>query len=246
MNRYITITVGFLLSMRVFCVETPEKTLRESYLMSKAPHVTIAVDMTIQARNGIKSRSLKVYIKHEEGIKKLLMHIVAPAFLQKMKFLVHQYEAGVENKWLRTSRGVRRLSAAQRSDRLFDSDFSVEDFSEIEVSDYALNRLEPQNIDGHGCEVIEMIPHRAGGEYQKKVVKIDNRSGIIRQVEFFDSEGELSKLYTLHETQTHGPHIVPLSCSMETVSRGTRTILSFKQIDINSHISDSVFNKGNL
>lgn len=246
MNRVIRLSLLLILTTPVFCEETPEAILRESYLMSKVPHVIMKINMTIHTRSGIKNRTLKVYVKHQGESLKLLMHVVSPAFLQKMKFLIHHFEDGVENKWLRTSRGVRQLSESQRADRLFDSDFTVEDLSEVEVSEFALKRLESQILNGHECDVVEMTPRRESGEYQKKIVKVDRLSGIIREVEIFGTGEELIKRYTLDETLMKNASIFPLSCSMQNLSRGTKTILHFVQIDVATDLAESVFNKGNL
>lgn len=220
--------------------------LKQSYFISDVRHISMQITMTIHARNGIKNRTLNVSMVREQDVVKIFMHIIQPAFLHNMKFLTHHYSDGREDTWLKTSRGVRQLSDAHSTEKIFDSDFTVEDFSEIDLSDYSLEHFFTQEVDDYPCHFIQMTPLLASGDYLRKVVKVDVASHILRGIDFLSTQDENVRTYTLDETQTIRGHLFPLQCTMETLNRSTKTVLRFQRIDIQSKIPARIFNRGNL
>ena len=93
-----------------------------------------------------KDRGLEIYIQYANENSKTLIQIVRPAFLRKMKFLRQRTADGREDRWLKTSQGVRRLSEANNAEPLFDSDFTVEDLSAFVAGDFTLSFWKDETV----------------------------------------------------------------------------------------------------
>jgi len=186
-----------------------------------------------------------VYIKRTQKTTKTYLHIVSPAFLNKMKFLIHRNENGDETKWIKTSRGVRRLSAANSSERIFGSDFTVEDFSAMKTSEFSLRMLQPVTVDGEECYAVEAVPLNKNS-YSKKIIMVGTKTMLLREVDFFNRDGRKIKQFTLLSTQNIQGKKYPLLCKMENFAKNTFTTLDLKHVDVTHVLPDRIFNKGNL
>ena len=202
--------------------------------------------MTIDTAQGRKTRTVEAYIERDERVSKILLHIVAPGFLNQMKFLTHIYADGREYTWMRTSRGTTRLSGADRNMRVFDSDFTVEDFSDLTLQGFSLRRLPERTLDGVSCQVVEAVPEDPGRGYQVKVVYLDAEDSFIRGLDYLDDEGEPIRSYRVLTTQTVGGRSAPLRCRMSTPAEGSETILEFTETLVPDSIPARIFNKASL
>ena len=246
MKMWLILFTAFSLTAGSLYAVDPEKVVSQMFILGNDPYMKIRAQMVIHLKNGIKERTLDVYVKREGGSSGVLMHIIAPGFLNNMKFLAHRNEKGVESKWLKTSKGVRRLSSANNSEQVFDSDFTVEDLSEVRKSDFTLAYVETRLFEDEEVYVIEAIPLYRGSLYSRKVLKIGVHSRILREVDFFNDRQELFKQYRLLSTQLIEKRVYPHTCVMENIENGTKTTLDLENIVTGEKLPDKLFNKGNL
>jgi hypothetical protein len=226
--------------------QSAEEILGQTTLFGEAANLEIGIDMTIVKPQGAKARGLEAFIKRDAEGSRILLHIVSPAFLNQMKFLSHRDARGNESRWLKTSSGIRKLSESNRGDYLFDSDFTVEDLTEIQTEDFDLALLGEKTIGTHPCHLIEATPRFAGSTYGKKHIYVDRNSHILCAVDFFDRTGEVIKRYRLLEVQTVEGGLYPFSCIMESLTEGTRTRLEFPRIQIQETLPDKIFSRVSL
>ena len=243
--KRLVVILLILCAVSVALSESPESIIDSAYILGNDRNIHIRMDMIISAGNGTKERKVEVYIKRTQKTTKTYLHIVSPAFLNKMKFLVHRNENGDETKWIKTSRGVRRLSLANSSERVFGSDFTVEDFSAMQTEEFTLRMLQPITINGEECYAIEAVPLKRNS-YSRKIIMVGMRTRLLREVDFFDEEGRKVKQYTLLSTQNIHGKKYPLLCKMENFEENTSTTLNLKQVDVTRTLEDRIFNKGNL
>ena len=239
----------FLFLFFIPCItfgEDPESIINKTYMLGKDPNIHMIIEMKISAKNGVKERVLDIYMKRTETTSKTLIHVISPGFLNKMKFLLHKDENGTDSKWMKTSKGVRRLSDANNSERVFDSDFTVEDFSGHAATDFKLTLLDTVFIGGKECFAIEAVPSYKFSDYSKKILKIDVDTMILREVDFFDNRGKKIKQYELIETQIINNNIYPLLCRMDNLKTDTNTTLHLQQVVVSGTLPNKIFNKGNL
>ena len=223
---------------------SPEELLASGNILGGSGSVVMKVSMSIETSRGSKERGLEVYIRREGDGSKVLAQIVAPAFLSSLKFLYHRDPGGKESKWLKTSRGVRLLSEAQRSERLFDSDFTAEDLSDVNPAKFRLRSMSAQSNGALVC--IEAIPVEGRSFYDRKVLCFDSGTRILRRIDYFDGEGGLIKQYTLDETQLVDGELYPARSTMRDLRSGGQTELRVEGVEAGDSIPDRLFSRANL
>lgn len=224
---------------------SPESILRSAALFSAFDSMELSVNLDITERRGSKERDLAVYVEKLNGDYRALIQVTSPAFLNKMKFLT--LGAGESREqWMSTSRGVRRLAASNRNERLFDSDFTVEDLSNYDPADYQLALQGSRTIDGVDCHVLEARPISGESDYARKVLFVSKSSGLLHRAEFYNEAGTMIRLFTLLEQMSLSGSPFPKVGKMETFADGTYTILTVNDAQAGLDIPDRLFNRGNL
>lgn len=217
--------------------------LDNTHLLGNAPHIILTATMEIKSPRGDKSRCIDIYISQDEEVSKILAQVTAPPFLRNLKFLTHQFEDGSDDKWLKTSRGVRRLAEGNAGEALFDSDFTVEDLSRIDESRFDLEIIDAGKTPGFRS--VKATPTYRNPDYSYKIFFIEEDTGMLTGVDFFD-DNELIRQYTLVERQTIDGELYPLICKMENLAEGTSTILEIEEVSIEGSIPSRLFNRGSL
>ena len=239
---------GFLLglgSWNLFGL-SPEQIFDDAYLLGGNQNVILRVVLHIQTPRGAKERELELFLHRSENESKVLAQVVSPSFLRSMKFLQIALADGNEITYLKTSRGVRRLSEANREERLFDSDFTVSDLSYTSSTDYQLQAGGQDVVGDRLCHLLRGVPVAVMGSVDRNIFYVDASDGILRRVDYLDSQDQMVKQYLLLETQSVNGHIYPRVCVMEDFAQTTRTRLTVAEIDVVDSIPARIFSRGNL
>ncbi len=237
------IVTTFLLSA-TFVTAEPIDLLRQAALFGRFETLQARIEMEIHDR-GVKRRTIELSVEQDEDGHKALAHVVAPAFLSRMKYLT----VGTGNRtdqWIATSRGVRRLAGSAREERLFDSDFVVDDFTPPREDEYEVRELPDRELDGEPCRVLEVIPRGISTGYARRVVYVSEADRILVRAEYYSASDELVRLFELHERTTVDGAPFPRRATMQTVSSGTSTEIVLGEITTDEPIPARVFNRGNL
>lgn len=214
-------------------------------LFGSARAVSMRVEMELRLKNGRKDRSLDVFLRQVDRRTQVLIQVAAPAFLTSMKFLSMRDEGGLETTWMKTSQGVRRLTDSSGGERVFDSDFTAEDFLSVSARRFALAVLPDSTLGSTACRVVEARP-RTAGSYARKLLYIGAADQSLRGIDFLDEGGTLIRRYRLTATQIIDGGTYPQSAVMENLRDGTATALSISRVDLKTDLPDRLFNKGSL
>lgn len=227
--------------------QTPKEVLGGVNVIGNAANSIIEIDMNINTGRGSKNRTLEIYYTEEpDGTVKSLAQVISPAFLRNLKFLSYMYPDGRADQWVKTSRGVKRLSSGSGAGQeLFDSDFTTEDLSDVSPSDYDLEFLPAETILDREVFAVQAKPKGRGGEYSEKIYYVGKASGLLLGIDYLKGN-DLVKRYRVNETQTIGGDLFPLECTMENLGRDTSTVLVFESIETPNSIPGTVYNKGRL
>lgn len=212
------------------------------HLLGMVDSLHLDFNMTIKSNQGVKEREMVLMMDRSGGEEKLLVSIVSPQYLSNMKYLSVKKNSR-ENLWLKTSRGVRRLSTGNFGDSLFGSDFSVEDLSLIDISRYEWF-YEPD--DKNGQTRIKAVPVDDSFFYSYKIFSIDTEKQIVSHISFFNEEDSIIKEYKLLEHMLVGEEDFPRRMVMKTMEHNTETVITVQKVNLNPLLSAGVFNKGNL
>lgn len=223
--------------------ETATEALESARLWGETERATMEVTLEIDTGRGEKSRTLEVYVDNQNDESKLFAQVTVPPFLSRMKYLYLRAPNGSETKWVSTSRGVRQLSNAQRTEKLFDSDFTTEDLSQLVVEQFVVTYLD--GSDGDGDEIVVRAEPKDGST-ATRLITIDRETRIITQVEYLDDAGKTERVYRVEETETIDGILTVSLCSMTDTDAGTKTLLSVESFDPSSSIPPRVFSRASL
>ncbi len=238
-RKVFLISLCLCISLLYASAGDAESVLRESSLLGNLNHVQYSVEMVIEQVKGEKSRSLEIYRSEDDGEEKFLVQIVQPAFLKNMKLLSIRSDEN-HARWLKTSRGVKRLSSSSRDDQpLFDSDFSTSDLLQMDFDAYDFTFLE----NGDDAVVIRALSVDGKDE---RLITVDTASSLIIKVDYLSGDGSVRKQYEVLETQSIGTESIPLTCTMKQIAEGTQTILSFDSVILKDSIPARYFNSSQL
>lgn len=246
MRRFVSVvTLSFVSSLLLAQSPEPAEILRRAALFGQFTSLEASLTMEIHERRGSKDRGLTAYVVREEDRARALVQITSPAFLGNMKFL--SVSDGPEtSQWLATSRGVRRVAGSSRNDRLFDSDFTVEDLSDYQPDDFDLTLMGSETVDGVETHLLEAVPRDAETDYAKRVMNISKETGLLARARFYDDDGELVREFELIEHMELDGVPFPRVAKMTTVSRNTHTLLTVEEARVGHTIPERLFNRGNL
>ena len=242
----LLLSVFFLIQFSVFSDSLTER-LDTISLFGSGKNLSFIISMEITGGRGTKSRTIEAFIQRDEKVSNILLQVTEPVFLRKMKFLQQKDSKGRETIWMGTSSGIRRVSGRNSSERVFDSDFTVEDFSSVNSENYSFTELTPDLSGGLRrdrivCELLDT----GGTAISKKKLYIDPDTDMLLQVDFLDTSDTLVKQYQVLETQYIDGKPFPKICRMETIGSNSHTVLSILEIDPATPIPDRKFNPGNL
>ncbi|MFW5802192.1 MAG: outer membrane lipoprotein-sorting protein [Spirochaeta sp.] len=217
---------------------TPLSAFETLQLFGNIDQAHITAEMTILAQNSRQSRTIEVlYDRRNADDYRLLSRITAPPFLRNMKFLVVR-ESGHPNTWIKTSRGVRRIAEQGTSEPVFQSDFLIQDF-------YGW---------GIDAEAVELGSAHDPGRtrYQAQAgdtvlrFTMDSEYGLISEIEFLSSGGDLLRHYTVNSFQWIDGQPYPHTARMETPPDDTSTELRIESVNGNPSFTSRTFNPAGL
>ena len=240
----VSILLLILVSAAVSAQDDPATLLRNAALLGRFSTLELHFTLEITERRGSKERDLVAYVEQNTDGNRALVQVVAPAFLSNLKFL-SVTSGDNRDQWMSTSRGVRRVAAGNRNERLFDSDFTVEDLSHYDPADYDLSIIGTESVNGTECTVLQAVPADNGSFGDRKVLYISTDNGLLYAAEFY-ADGEIERRFELIDTMmidgTPFPHIARMS----TIADDTNTLLTVTEANVGVDIPDRYFNRGNL
>lgn len=240
------VTVFAVKVLAVICTtpmnaQTPELDLKSARLWGAAGTVVMEVDLEIETRRGSKTRSVEVYLDNSGDESKLFARVVSPPFLRHMKYLYTRSSNGTESKWVGTSRGARQLTNADRSEKLFDSDFTTEDLSELVVEDYAVT-YEPET--DNETVVVRAVPRTSGSA--TRLIWIDQDTNLIVRLEYRTADDTIQRVYVMEETQMVDGIVAVRTCRMTDPAAGSSTLLTVDEFQPNARIPSRMFSRASL
>lgn len=215
--------------------------------------LTRTMHITMTDRRGkTREQTAKAFRKYYGDEKRSTIFYVEPANIKDTAFLTYDYY-GTEkddDQWLYLPelRRVRRISSSNRGDYYLGTDFTYEDIkldTRLGVEDYNWTTIGTENLEGHGCFVIEGIPvDKETAEelgYGKHRVWVDRDAWIVRQNQLWDVNGNELKTVSWQDWQEFDGIWSVGTMIAENHKTGHKTVFSFSDIDYATEIPDDTF-----
>jgi hypothetical protein len=245
--------VVLALSGRVGAQESADATpLSASGVLAMAFANRYEVDLTSRIELVAQNKSGQELRRHFEAASKLIddrMHsigrLVWPEYLRGMTILTieasdRSHDAFV---YLPSLRKVRRVGTAVRGDSLFGTDVTYEDLERRRIQEYRLNGLGSAVVRG---EPVYLIPARPLREfnYERVVFVVARSDWVILETRYF-KRGEEAPFRVITAPRSamveHDGHVIPTRLTVRNHARGTKTEVTFKDLQINPPIDDHLF-----
>lgn len=138
---------------------------------------------------------------------------------------------------------IRMQGAALRQSML-GSDISYEDMTggKERVSQYDVQLIGEQTIDGNECYVLELTAKTRTVPYPKEKVWIDKESFLMWKGEFSTQSGRLLKtIETLEAEEIDGRMIPTESRIVDAMKQDSQTLLIIEEIEVDIRLDESLF-----
>ena len=188
-----------------------------------------------------------------DGSRKMLMRFRLPADVKGTGFLSFSRPGSEDESWLFLPAlgKPRRIASEERGSSFMGSDFTYADIGLIKIDDHRHTLLRTEQCEGEECFVVESLPiseevRRADG-FARKTWWIRTESYTVSRAEFTDKTGKLLKAL-------RGTDVVALGSGawlasrmeMKNLESGTRTVITFKNIKVNTGVADDYFSTRQL
>jgi outer membrane lipoprotein-sorting protein len=214
---------------------------------------TQEVSVSVVARSGRENKQKMRLLtkKYGDDATKTVVSFLEPPHIRGISVLqfVEAHKPNVT--WLYSPEldRPRQINGASQRDSFSATDFSYEDLSiPREIAEWTPEEapatlLRDENVDGHACAVIEIVPKAVDITYNKVRMWLDRGELIVRKFEFEEDNARLAKTLLLSDIRSVGS--VPTAHRMEMVNeRGkSRTIVVFDAITYDKGLDDSVFSQ---
>ncbi|MFO8150209.1 MAG: outer membrane lipoprotein-sorting protein [Trueperaceae bacterium] len=173
------------------------------------------------------------------GDERRLLKFTAPADIAGSGFL--RIDDGTVDEtlvYLPALDRVRRVAGGQRGESFFGSDFAYEDVEGIDPDDYTYVLL---RVDDGPRYVIEATPTAASGStYDRLVLEVPEATLIPERVVYYRGEEAIKEL-TVHDVQQVGDYLLGMERRMETLGRGSTTVIRQGDVTLDGDLPDEVF-----
>ena len=152
---------------------------------------TADLTMTLINKNGVKNELCCSVdnLSDENDCQKSLIKFCEPDELCGTYFVNYSYENGEDENWINQSvfNRLDKIEARNKAASLLGSDFSYEDLSVKDISDYKYSWLRDELLNGEICSVVEYYPaDEENSGYSRLVKWIDKDNFSVCKVEFYD------------------------------------------------------------
>ncbi|MCL6614404.1 MAG: outer membrane lipoprotein-sorting protein [Firmicutes bacterium] len=218
--------------------------------MGSVKDMTAELEMRIVNKTGLERvRQLTMASKRgADGTRKVLLRFLAPADVKGTGFLSLSRASGEDESWLYLPAlgKPRRIASEERSSSFMGSDFSYADIGLLKIDDYRHTLLRTERLGDEEVYVVESVPvsdeiRRADG-FARKIWWIRKETFTVAKAEFLDNAGKVIKVLTGSEViDLGGGAWLASRMEMRNLTSGSRTVITFKNIKVNTGVADDYF-----
>ncbi len=245
------LTLALLASTGGFVLSAQELTGRE--IIDKVDNAA-----TPETVNAILTMTL-INEKGEEKVRKMeawnrgdddsVMVFREPENVAGTALLKTESDEGEESTWLYLPSLdiTKEMSQEAENQQFMGSDFTYDDLGSRNVDEYTYELLREESPEGEKIYVVEGVaqdPETAG--YSKVRSWISEKNWKPKKVEYYDLDGELLKVQRNSSIEKIEDFWVVKKMTMENVQKGSKTVLTWKEYEINTELPENIFDPETL
>ena len=256
---YLVVTLGVLLftvpTSPVFA-ESAEDIIKKANLASyyAGKDGTSQMLMKVYSKNRKKPLKKMFYMLKKDrtdgGEQFFLIKFTKPTDINRTTFLVHKKigEDDMRRLYIPASDKILAISGSRKQDPFMGSDFSYEDVSgrHYLIDNHKL--LGEEKLDGKSSYVIESVPKVREAKTSKIKSWILTENYMPIQVEFYDHDGEIYKIYKGEGMKLVQGIPTTMKRTMTSPLEGTETVilLNPKKVKYDVGLKDEIFTERSL
>ena len=221
------------------------------------PGHTLKQQLTVQVIDGTdaarESSGVLFWKRGDDGLSNVFFRIEKSAQYQGVAVVMREVLAGREptiNMYSPELRRERRINSAALAGPLLGTDFSYEDFAQLQHigTGGEVNRLPDADIDGHAAYVLETSPDPEVSSYSRIQTALDKDMCLPMQTQFFAHNGKLLKEMYIDRSAVKklGDRWAPYRVVMQNHKQNSRTVLVVDSAEAELEIPDSQFSNAVL
>lgn len=226
--------------------EIVERQKERHALESEASTIVMVL---VDRKGNQKTRVLKRWSKRfPDGLYRTLVAFQEPKDIAGTALLTWELEGGEHKQWLYLPgrKTLQRIASQGRKSYFMGTDFTYEDLQPDTLEDYRFELKGTEDVDGHPCYRIEVVPASREKEresaYSKRLTWIRKDLLYPVKVEFYDRRGHCTKTQTNHElTRLKGEAWTAKKVLMINHRTEHKTIMGLKGCEPDIEIDESLF-----
>ncbi|MCG7871134.1 MAG: outer membrane lipoprotein-sorting protein [Candidatus Thiodiazotropha lotti] len=180
---------------------------------------------------------------------KTLVVFDEPRDVKGTALLSFSHKAGDDDQWLYLPalKRVKRIASRNKSGPFMGSEFAYEDISSQEVEKYTYKFIEESTHEGIASLLLERYPVDPNSGYTRQQMWVDKERYIPIKIDYYDRKNVLLKTLVFRGYQQYlDQYWRADEMYMENHQTGKSTLLTWKQYDFRSGLTDADFNKNSL
>lgn len=218
---------------------------------------TVRVELTDRRGNTRVEETRVQRLRERDGLRRTLVFYLAPVNVRGTSFLTFDYaEAGRDDdQWLYLPalRKVRRIPAADRGDSFFGTDLSYDDVKSDgrpDPADWRFTGAGSGQLGDGECTLVDGVPSspRVAAELGVSRARwcIDEATLVSRRSEFWDANGNPSRVVATPEVRRIAGIWVPTRIVAANLKTGHRTVLAMNDVRIDTPMDPTMFTQQRL
>lgn len=228
---------------------TPEAILEAAFINRYDVDTIYDLELVTDGPRGSSQRRLHTVTKIVDGRSHSIGRLTEPATVRGMTVMILETEDGDRDTfvYLPALKRGRRISGAQRSDAFLGTELNFEDFERQRASDFALERLPDEEVEGERCAMIRGVP-RDDAAYEKVDFAVA-ADGAILEYRYWKGGGQapyrVIRAPREHMKEASG-HLLPTRFSVTNAIRRVTTDAVIHAMDVSPEIDQRIFSMRTL
>jgi hypothetical protein len=243
--------VSCFLSAGIYGQESAKEVMIKTRDVSKIPGFeTVATLKIIDPKGRERVREISMASKLDDNGKteKRIIRFLAPAEVKGTGMLIYDHDATADDMWIYMPalRKTRRIASGEQNQSFMGSEFSNADLAAPNTEDFSYKIIGNETVDGVECWKIESKPLTQDiaddTGLSKKIMWIGKTDYVSRKTEFYNSDGELSKILTCSDVNklAEGKYMAG-SLLMENELNGRKSSFTLDQMKYNPGVKEDYF-----
>jgi outer membrane lipoprotein-sorting protein len=224
--------------------EIVKRSLVATYYAGKDERVQISMKL-INSQGSTRDREMTMLrLNQPDGEQRYYIYFHSPSDVKGTAFMVWKHLGKEADRWIYIPaiNLTRRIAADDKRSSFVGSDFAYEDVSGRQVNDENHLLLRNEEWNGRPAYVIESRP-KASVDYSRRLSWIDSERWIPLKEEYYDSRGQLLRVFTADKVEQIGGHWTISSRTMKNMQTGHRTEVVFERTSYDVGIPNDLFSE---